>query len=121
MPRTTAKKKPAAKPAKSKVTIKLPKPAAGKVAEGKPVPDFSLPATKIGKASRASLKGKPFVIYFYPKDNTSGCTAQACDFRDSAAAFNKLGVTVVGVSKDSLSSHEKFAKKFGLNFPLASD
>ena len=91
------------------------------LAVGSPVPDFSLPATRIGNASRASLKGKPFVIYFYPKDNTSGCTAEACDFRDNMAAFNKLGVTVIGISKDSLKSHENFAKKFGLTFPLASD
>src|SRR5580704_4986042 len=121
MPRTTAKKKPAAAKAKVKTTVKLAPKSSGKIAIGMPVPDFSLPATKIGQVSRASLKGKPFVLYFYPKDNTSGCTAEACDFRDNMAAFNKLGVAVIGISKDSLKSHEKFAEKFGLDFPLASD
>jgi peroxiredoxin Q/BCP len=88
---------------------------------GQKIPPFSLPATLIGKASSADLKGKPFVLYFYPKDATSGCTAQACAFRDALPDFSKLGLTVVGVSKDSLESHEKFAKKFELTFPLASD
>jgi len=111
---------PKAKAAK-KITVKSAAKTSGKAAVGSPVPDFSLPATQIGRATRSGLKGKSFVIYFYPKDNTSGCTAEACDFRDNAAAFNKLGVPVIGVSKDSLASHEKFAKKFGLEFPLASD
>src|ERR1700733_11929430 len=121
MPRAATNKKPAAKAAKKNVVIKLAKKPSGKIAEGSLVPDFSLPATRIGAASRAGLKGKPFVIYFYPKDNTSGCTAEACDFRDNMAAFNKLGATIIGISKDSLKSHENFARKFGLTFPLASD
>src|SRR5580693_3550358 len=121
MPLTALKKKASAAKAKVKTTIKMPKASAGKIAIGKPVPDFCLPATRVGTVSRASLKGKPFVLYFYPKDNTSGCTAEACDFRDNMAAFNKLGVTVIGISKDSLKSHEKFAEKFGLKFPLGSD
>src|ERR1700751_346859 len=75
-----------------------------------------------GKTHRLSdYKGKTVILYFYPKDNTSGCTAEACDFRDNMAAFNKLGATIIGISKDSLKSHENFAKKFGLDFPLASD
>src|SRR6201999_2695254 len=103
MPKIAAKKKPAvADKGKVKTSIKLSKKPGGKLNVGSPVPDFSLPATRIGTASRASLKGKPFVIYFYPKDNTSGCTAEACDFRDNVAGFNKLGVTVIGISKDSL-------------------
>jgi peroxiredoxin Q/BCP len=121
MPNAAARKKPAAKAAKKKVIVKLGAKSGPGLAEGAPAPNFSLPATRIGTASKAALKGKPFVIYFYPKDNTSGCTAEACDFRDSMAAFNKLGVPVIGVSKDSLASHEKFAKKFGLTFPLAAD
>ncbi len=88
---------------------------------GTPIPAFSLPATLIGTADSAKLKGKPFVLYFYPKDDTSGCTIEACAFRDALPDFAKLGITVVGVSKDSLESHEKFAKKHGLTFPLASD
>jgi len=118
---TAAKKKTSAPKAKVKTVIKLPKKSGDKIAIGAPVPDFSLPATRIGTVSRASLKGKPFVFYFYPKDNTSGCTAEACDFRDNMAVLNKLGATVIGVSKDNLKSHENFAKKFGLTFPLASD
>ncbi len=121
MPRTATKKKPAKSAPRRKTIIKVAKQPAGAIAVGKPVPDFSLPATRIDTASRSSLKGKPFVLYFYPKDNTSGCTAEACDFRDNMAAFNKLGATVIGVSKDSIASHEKFAKKFELDFPLASD
>ncbi len=88
---------------------------------GKAVPDFKLPATLTGSVSKASLKGQTYVIYFYPKDDTSGCTAEACDFRDNIAAFKKLGIAVIGISKDSLKSHEKFAAKYDLNFPLASD
>jgi peroxiredoxin Q/BCP len=61
------------------------------------------------------------VLYFYPKDDTSGCTAEACSFRDNAAAFKKLKAQVVGVSKDSVASHDKFKKKYDLNFPLVSD
>lgn len=110
----TATKKAKAKPAK------VAKKTAG-LDVGSPVPDFSMAATKIGKVSRASLKGKPFVLYFYPKDDTPGCTVEACDFTSSLPAFSKLGVTVIGVSKDNLQSHEKFSKKFKLNFPLASD
>ena len=67
------------------------------------------------------LRGKPVVLYFYPKDDTSGCTAEACGFRDNAAAFKKLKAQVVGVSKDSVASHDKFKKKYDLNFPLVFD
>ena len=84
-------------------------------------PSFLLPATKVGQISLAKLKGKPFVLYFYPKDDTSGCTAEACGFRDAVPAFSKLGITVIGVSKDSIESHEKFSKKYNLSFPLISD
>lgn len=88
---------------------------------GSAVPDFEMPATKIGKVSRAALKGKPFVLYFYPKDDTPGCTVEACDFSSSLSAFSKLGLTVIGVSKDNMKKHENFSKKFKLSFPLASD
>lgn len=88
---------------------------------GQIAPDFSMPATGGQTIKLADLKGKPVVLYFYPKDDTSGCTQEACDFRDNIAQFNKVGVTVIGVSKDSLKSHEKFLQKHALNFPLASD
>jgi peroxiredoxin Q/BCP len=128
---TAAKKAPAAKKAikppasakKSAAPAKAAKPAknVNEIDVGAPLPDFSLPATKLGSVSRASLKGKPFVLYFYPKDDTSGCTAQACAFQEAMPNFGKLGVTVIGVSKDSIASHEKFAKKYNLTFPLISD
>ena len=119
----TAAKKTSAhkKPAKSTKTAIKPAKNTNEIGVGATAPDFSLPATKIGKVSRAGLKGKPYLLYFYPKDDTSGCTAQACAFRDMQPNFNKLGVTVIGVSKDNLASHEKFAKKYNLTFPLASD
>ena len=102
------------------------KPAAKKIAAQTPdvgdrAPSFSLPATPTGKIGSASLKGKPYVLYFYPKDDTSGCTAEACAFSESLPNFLKLGVTVIGVSKDGIESHEKFAKKYKLKIFLASD
>ena len=71
--------------------------------------------------TRAALKGKPYVIYFYPKDDTSGCTKEAQDFTQFATKFGKAGVFILGVSKDSLESHEKFRKKYKLKHALGSD
>lgn len=88
---------------------------------GDKAPDFSMPANIGGQVSLAGFAGKPFVLYFYPKDDTPGCTIQAKDFRDMIKDFEAAGVTVIGVSKDSIASHEKFQKKFCLPFPLASD
>ena len=88
---------------------------------GEIAPDFVMPATIAGEVSSKKMSGKPYVIYFYPKDDTSGCTAEACDFSENIAQFSKLGCPVIGVSKDSIASHEKFAKKYNLGFPLASD
>jgi len=88
---------------------------------GAEIPAFSLPATQIGTVGSAELRGKPFVLYFYPKDNTSLCTAEACSFRDALPDFSALGIAVVGVSRDGLESHEAFARKYKLQFPLASD
>ena len=67
------------------------------------------------------LKGQWYILYFYPKDNTSGCTKQACDFRDSMSSLTKLGVKVIGVSPDSIKSHQKFINDHDLNFSLISD
>ncbi len=88
---------------------------------GSKAPDFSLPDGNGGTVSLKQLKGKTVILYFYPKDNTSGCTKEACDFRDSIQVISKKGGVVVGVSTDSVSSHKKFADKFGLPFPLARD
>ena len=75
-----------------------------------------------GKEVRLSdYPGKNFIIYFYPKDNTPGCTAEACNFRDNFEIFEKMGYQVIGVSKDSEASHVKFRDKFGLQFPLVAD
>ncbi len=91
------------------------------LAEGDKAPDFSLPATGGRTVSLASLKGKPFVLYFYPRADTPGCTKEACAFQDGLPEFSKLDVTVIGVSKDSMKALEKFAEKYSLQFPLASD
>jgi peroxiredoxin Q/BCP len=83
--------------------------------------DFSLPDQN-GKIHKISdYKGKWVVLYFYPRDNTPGCTKEACSFRDSINKFKKLGVQIMGVSKDSVASHKKFAEKYQLNFPILSD
>jgi len=88
---------------------------------GDKVPNFKLATDDGGEISRAALKGKPFVLYFYPKDDTSGCTREAQDFSAAAGKFDKLGVAVIGVSKDSQASHEKFRRKHKLKIMLASD
>jgi peroxiredoxin Q/BCP len=88
---------------------------------GDKAPDFTLPADGGGKVSLKALKGKTVVLYFYPKDDTPGCTAEACAFRDQLPDFSKVKAAVVGISRDSVASHDKFKKKFKLPFPLASD
>ncbi|KFN44861.1 thioredoxin-dependent thiol peroxidase [Arenimonas oryziterrae] len=84
-------------------------------------PAFHLGTDSGKKFSSAGLKGTRYVLYFYPKDDTPGCTKEACGFRDNLPAFDKLGVPVFGVSADDENRHAKFAKKYGLNFPLLSD
>lgn len=88
---------------------------------GTKAPDFTLPATGGETITLSALQGAPVVVYFYPKDDTPGCTVEACDFRDNFNILKKNGITVIGISKDSIKSHEKFKAKFDLNFPLASD
>ena len=89
--------------------------------EGKKAPEFKLSSSEGGEVSLKDLRGRTVVLYFYPKDDTPGCTREACAFRDSQAALRKKGVVVLGVSGDSLASHEKFKAKYKLNFPLLSD
>ncbi len=91
------------------------------IAEGDVAPDFTMPTDGGGSVSLSELKGKPVVLYFYPKDDTPGCTKEACGFRDAQADFSGIGATVIGVSKDSVAKHDKFKAKYDLNFPLASD
>jgi peroxiredoxin Q/BCP len=88
---------------------------------GDAVPAFSLPASDGRTISAAGLRGQRYVLYFYPKDDTPGCTKEACSFRDNLPAFGGLGVPVFGVSADSEAAHRKFVLKYGLNFPLLSD
>lgn len=88
---------------------------------GDPAPDFSLPDGQGNTVSLADLKGKWVVLYFYPRDNTPGCTKEACSFRDSYEQFQGRDIVVLGVSTDDAKSHTKFTTKFNLPFPLLSD
>ncbi len=91
------------------------------IEEGKKAPAFSLKATDGSTVKLSALKGSPVVLYFYPKDDTPGCTKEACNFRDRSDELNALGAQVLGVSPDDVESHQKFTKKFDLNFPLLAD
>ena len=88
---------------------------------GKKAPAFTLESSDGGSVKLADLAGKTVVLYFYPRDNTPGCTVEAQEFRDAVPALKKLGAVVLGVSKDSIASHVKFRDKFELSFPLLSD
>ncbi|MCE4224711.1 peroxiredoxin [Methylobacterium sp. C25] len=89
--------------------------------QGQKAPDFSLPGAGGETIALSGLTGRKVVLYFYPKDDTSGCTLEAQGFNALGDAFEKAGATVVGVSPDSVKSHDKFRAKYGLTFPLASD
>ena len=91
------------------------------IEEGQKAPDFNLPADDGGKVKLKDLRGQIVVLYFYPRDDTPGCTREACAFRDRSKELQKLGVKVLGVSTDDVASHEKFRDKFKLNFPLLAD
>lgn len=114
--KTRAVKAAPAKPAK-------PAPAGipPGVKEGDAAPDFALAATGGRTVSLTAMKGKPFVLYFYPKADTPGCTTEACAFNEALTQFKGLGIEVIGVSPDKLPAIERFAEKYGLTFPLASD
>jgi peroxiredoxin Q/BCP len=84
-------------------------------------PAFSMEASGGRTVSLAEMKGKPFVLYFYPKADTPGCTKEACGFNEALAAFSAAGITVIGVSRDPVKKLDAFAAKYGLTFPLASD
>jgi peroxiredoxin Q/BCP len=97
------------------------------VKELQPAPDFTLPAigsddvVKDGQVQLSALRNHVTVLYFYPKDDTPGCTKEACSFRDANHVMQQRGIVVLGVSKDSIKSHEQFADKYGLSFPLLAD
>jgi peroxiredoxin Q/BCP len=91
------------------------------VERGTPAPDFTLPSDDRGDVVLSSFRGRKVVLYFYPKDDTSGCTAQACELRDSLPRFEGVDAVILGVSPDSVASHARFREKYGLNFALLAD
>jgi peroxiredoxin Q/BCP len=112
-----AAKKPAAKAAAPAKTAS----AAAGPAEGAAAPAFSMPASGGRVVSSDALKGKPYLLYFYPKADTPGCTKQACGVQEALPQLGKIGLEVIGVSPDPMKPIEKFAEKYKLTFPLASD
>lgn len=88
---------------------------------GTPAPEFSLPDQNGITHTLGEYRGKWLVVYFYPKDDTPGCTVEACSIRDAKDDLTQAGVAVVGISKDTIMSHKKFAEKFDLNFPILAD
>ena len=112
-------------PATTTTTMAVPRhvarPRAGLLQPGDAAPSFSLAGTDGESWTLAKLKGRRFVLYFYPRDDTPGCTREACDFRDRHGALASAGALVLGVSSDSLASHAKFRAKYDLPFPLLSD
>jgi peroxiredoxin Q/BCP len=92
-----------------------------KLASGDKAPAFALSDADGKKVSLASFKGSKVIVYFYPRDDTPGCTKEACQFNDNLSAFDKAGVPVIGISSDSAASHVKFRDKYGLGFTLLSD
>ena len=99
----------------------MAKPLELKLKAGDPAPDFSAATDDGGKVSLSELKGKSVILYFYPRDDTPGCTKEACAFRDQIAAFKRKGAVVLGVSTDSAKSHAKFVAKYKLPFRLLVD
>jgi peroxiredoxin Q/BCP len=91
------------------------------VEEGKPAPDFALTSDSGETVRLSDYRGKPVVVYFYPRDDTPGCTAQACGIRDNYGAFGERGAVVLGISPDDETSHVKFKEKYGLPFTLLAD
>jgi thioredoxin-dependent peroxiredoxin len=88
---------------------------------GDQAPDFTLPTDGGGAVTLSALRGKPVIVYFYPKDDTPGCTTEACGFRDALPDFSATGAIVIGISKDSVTAHDKFKAKYQLPFTLAAD
>lgn len=115
------KPEPAAKAAATKKQLAAKAPEAGGPQVGDKAPAFVLPTDGGGKVALADLKGKAVVLYFYPKDDTSGCTKEAIDFTAAKTKFDKAGAVVIGCSRDSVASHDKFKTKHSLKLVLAAD
>lgn len=113
-PKAAAKQGPAKKTASKLAPVKGPK-------VGDRAPDFTLPTDSAGSITLSSLCGRPVVLYFYPRDDTPGCTMEACGFNDSLPDFSSVNAEIIGISKDSEASHAKFRQKYGLKFRLAAD
>ncbi len=121
-PKRKAKAKPKARVrAKTKSRSVKSKIAAPAVTSATTLPDMEVQTTNGGRLRLSSLKGKNVVLYFYPKDDTPGCTVEGCDIRDRFANFQQLNAVVLGVSRDDLGSHERFKAKFGFPFELVTD
>ena len=95
--------------------------ATAELKPGDPAPAFDLPASGGRRVSSAAMRGRPFALYFYPKADTPGCTKEACAFQEALPQLGKIGLDVIGVSRDGMKAIERFAEKYGLSFPLASD
>jgi thioredoxin-dependent peroxiredoxin len=124
--KSPAKRKAAARKAPPKKAVaKKAAPAKGPLIKGPKVgdraPDFTMPTDGTGTVTLSALRGKPVVLYFYPRDDTPGCTMEACGFNDNLPNFSSLNAEIVGVSKDNEASHARFRAKFGLKFHLAAD
>ena len=91
------------------------------IEEGRKAPEFNLPADDGTQVELSALRGSPVVLYFYPRDDTPGCTTEACSFRDRQGEFARRGARVLGISPDDVASHGRFRAKFQLNFPLLAD
>lgn len=91
------------------------------VEPGQPAPDFTLKTDGGGEVTLSALRGRKVVLYFYPRDDTPGCTSEACGFRDSMPAFEKVDAVIIGISPDNVASHDRFKAKYDLPFILASD
>ena len=90
-------------------------------AVGTPAPEFTLPTDTGANLTLSAFRGRPVVIYFYPKDDTSGCTKESCEFRDLVPRFERVNAQILGISPDGVKSHAKFRDKYQLNFPLLAD
>lgn len=99
----------------------MAKELTGTLREGDKAPDFTVSTNGGGRVSLADFRGQQVILYFYPRDNTPGCTKEACGFRDQFAAFKKRGAVILGVSTDPVKSHDKFVEKFNLPFTLLAD